>query len=166
MFSLFVVISLMSTCFAASSSDLAHLINEPPSVEITAAELALSTMPINSITKSDSTSTISLQETRLVGYLKLATYSDSGCKTLTGSTNTHLNECGYDLNLKGYASNYATASEVTFRTYSDYECKTLLTIQTYPNSAPSCSFVNGQYGILTIGPTKETLSTNPTVYIK
>jgi hypothetical protein len=166
MFQLVFFVSLLSSCFAAPSSDLAHLMKELPSVGITASELALSMMPITSIMKSESTSTIALQQTRLVGYFQLAAYSDSNCRTLIVATNTILNQCFYDSDEKRYASNFATATEFTSRSYSDFECKTLLTIVTIPIGAPTCFPLNGNYFFYTFGTTKATSSINPTVYLK
>ena len=168
MFQLVLFVSLLSSCFAAPSSDLAHLMKEPPSVGITASELALSMMPITSIMKSESTSTIALQQTRLTGYIQLAGYTDSNCRTLSEATNTILNECNYDIGTgtNNYFSNFATATEVTYRTYSDFECKDLVKIQSIPIVARTCYPYNGKYYYLTYGTTKATSSVNPTVYLK
>ena len=166
MFHLVLFVSVMSSCFAAPSSDLAHLMKEPPSVGITASELALSMMPITSIMKSESTSTIALQQTRLTGYIQAAGYTDSNCRTLFDATNTILNECGYDPGTKEYFSNLATATEATYRTYSDFECKDLVKIQSIPIVARTCFPYNGKYYYLTYGTTKATSSINPTVYFK
>jgi hypothetical protein len=166
MFQLVIFVSLLSSCFAAPSSDLAHLMKEPPSVGITASELALSLMPITSIMKSESTSTIALQQTRLIGYIQVAGYTDSNCRTLSDATNTILNECGYDPGFQEYFSNFATATEVTFRSYSDSECKTLVKIQSIPIVARTCLPYDGKYFYLTYGTTKAVSSINPTVYFK
>jgi hypothetical protein len=166
MFQLVLFVSLLSTCFAAPSSDLAHLMKELPSVGITASELALSMMPITSIMKSESTSTIALQQTRLTGYIQLAEYTDSNCRTLSDALNTILNECYYDPGQEQYYSNFATATEVTFRSYSDFECKTLVKIQSIPIVARTCFPSDGKYFYLTYGTTKAVSSINPTVYFK
>ena len=166
MFQLVLFVSCLSSCFAAPSSDLAHLMKEPPSIGITASELALSMMPIASIMKSESTSTIALQQTRLTGYIQAAGYTDSNCRTLFDATNTILNECGYDPGTKEYFSNLATATEATYRTYSDFECKDLVKIQSIPIVARTCFPYNGKYYYLTYGTTKATSSINPTVYFK
>lgn len=166
MFQLVLFVSLLSSCFAAPSSDLAHLMKEPPSVGITASELALSMMPITSIMKSESTSTIALQQTRLTGYIQLAVYTDSNCRTLSEALNTLLNECYYDPSQELYFSNLATATEVTYRTYSDVECKDLVKIQSIQIVGPSCFPYNGKYYYLAYGTTKATSSVNPTVYFK
>lgn len=166
MFQLVLFVSVLSSCFAAPSSDLAHLMKELPSVGITASELALSMMPITSIMKSESTSTIALQQTRLTGYIQLAVYTDSNCRTLSEALSTLLNECYYDPGQELYVSNFATATEVTFRSYSDLECKTLIKIQSIPIVAPACYPYNGKYIIQIYGTTKATSSINPTVYLK
>ena len=167
MFQLLLFVSLLSSCFAAPSSDLAHLMKEPPSVGITASELALSMMPITSIMKSESTSTIALQQTRLIGYIQTAQYTDSNCRTLSEGLNTLLNECYYDSSQELYVSNFATATEVTFRSFSDFECKTLIKIKSAPIGAPTCTlYTDGKYYLLTYGTTKAISSINPTVYLK
>jgi hypothetical protein len=167
MFHLVLFVSLLSTCFAAPSSDLAHFMKELPSLGITASELALSMMPITSIMKSESTSTIALQQTRLTGYIQTAQYTDSNCRTLSEGLNTLLNGCYYDPSQELYYSNFATATEVTFRSYSDFECKTLVKIQSIPIVAPRCTlYTNGKYYVNTVGTTKAISSINPTVYLK